>query len=240
MAKPSLLRVLPKTGPTPGRMRTGPGPAGPGHRPLRSPRSRAACPVSDAILARNRLGARPMETRQAGLRLDPRSGAGSAAGRAAPPFSRSVPARSIQASSSDRVWISGVSSPTKPKMRFALGDVFGEVRLDDDGLGAGLQRLEHRHGRADAGLAGDIAGRSRPRRARRRRRSPACRAVRAGRASPPRRRRRRSPGGRWSADPVRGRTPRAAIRRPGSAPRRRLRSRNSRDRWRRWPSGMLS
>ena len=36
-------------------------------------------------------------------------------------------------------------------------DVFAEVRLDDHGLGAGLQRLEHRHCRVHTILAGDVA-----------------------------------------------------------------------------------
>ena len=37
--------------------------------------------------------------------------------------------------------------------------VFLHVRLDDDGVGAGFQRLEHRHRRTDAVDAGDVAGR---------------------------------------------------------------------------------
>jgi hypothetical protein len=38
-------------------------------------------------------------------------------------------------------------------------DVFVHVGLDDHGFGAGLQRLEHRHGRAHAADPGDVAGR---------------------------------------------------------------------------------
>ena len=38
------------------------------------------------------------------------------------------------------------------------GGVFFEVRLDDDRVGAGLQRLEHRHGAFHAVYTGDIAG----------------------------------------------------------------------------------
>ncbi|MNE54965.1 hypothetical protein D3C80_1497820 [compost metagenome] len=41
---------------------------------------------------------------------------------------------------------------------FALGYVFAEVGFDDHGVGAGLQRLEHRHGRADAVESSHIAG----------------------------------------------------------------------------------
>jgi hypothetical protein len=55
---------------------------------------------------------------QAGVGLDLLLQADQLEGRR-PPFSRSVPDRSIQASSSDRVWTRGVSSPTAPKMRLA-------------------------------------------------------------------------------------------------------------------------
>jgi hypothetical protein len=74
-----------------------------------------------------------------------------------PPFSRSVPARSIQASSSDRVWTSGVSSADRSRRCARFGDVFAEVRLDHHGVGTGLQRLEHRHGRMDAVQPRDVA-----------------------------------------------------------------------------------
>jgi hypothetical protein len=40
----------------------------------------------------------------------------------------------------------------------ADGDVFLHVRTDDDGVGTGLQRLEHRHGRTHAVDPCDIAG----------------------------------------------------------------------------------
>ena len=40
----------------------------------------------------------------------------------------------------------------------ADADIFFHVRRDDDRLGAGVQRLEHRHGRAHALDAGDVAG----------------------------------------------------------------------------------
>ncbi len=40
----------------------------------------------------------------------------------------------------------------------ALGHIFAEVRLDHHGVGAGLQRLEHRHGGADAIQPRHIAG----------------------------------------------------------------------------------
>jgi hypothetical protein len=112
---------------------------------------------SEAILARNLLGARPIET------VRPISASISACSRASiwagvAPCRRSVPDRSIQASSSDSGWISGVSLSSLPMDAPAGCFVLGEVRLDDHGLRAQLQGLEHRHGRAGAAHAGDVAG----------------------------------------------------------------------------------
>ncbi len=103
-------------GPTPGRMPTGLG-------------ARKACasapPItekprglsrSEAILARNLLADSPMDTvRPVSVSIRACSLASVTAGGAL--CSRSVPARSIQASSKDRFWISGVSSPAMPRMR---------------------------------------------------------------------------------------------------------------------------
>ena len=73
------------------------------------------------------------------------------------------------------------------------------LRLDDDGVRAEPPRLEHRHRRAHAEGARDVAGGRRPRRACRRRRSPACRRATGRRASRSWRRRRRNRHARSSA-----------------------------------------
>ena len=96
--------------------------------------------ISDATLARNRFGARPMETVSpvsASIRFCSRMSC-SAGG---PPFSRSVPFRSIQASSSDRVCTSGVSSRTMPKMRSLSTTYFAKSGLITTASGQAFSAL---------------------------------------------------------------------------------------------------
>ena len=102
-------------GPTPGRIPTGFG-------------ARKACasdPItenprglsrSEATLARNLFAASPIETvTPVSASMRACNFARVTAGGA--PCRRSVPDMSIQASSSDRFWISGVNSPAMPRMR---------------------------------------------------------------------------------------------------------------------------
>ena len=115
------------------------------------------------------------------------------------PCSRSVPERSRKASSIESGSTSGVSSCISARTSRPTRHVFLHVRRDDDGVRAGFQRLEHRHGRAHAADAGDVAGG---------RHHAALAAAdddrlvgerRDRRASRSRRRRRRNRGGRWSS-----------------------------------------
>ena len=72
--------------------------------------------------------------------------------------SRSVPARSRNASSIESGSTSGVSACIMARTSRPTRTYFSMSGRDDDRLGAGLQRLEHRHGRAHALDAGDVAG----------------------------------------------------------------------------------
>ena len=85
------------------------------------------------------------------------------------------------------------------------------------GVRAEPQRLEHRHRRAHAIGAGDVAGGRPPRRACRRRRSPARSASEGRRAFRSWRRRRRNRRARWRASRARHDAAAAASRRPGNA-----------------------
>ena len=150
----------PAAGPAPGRRRAAGAPArapaAPPPPPRRSPRSRAACrgrrrswPAAGWRPGRSRRSRRPRSTSRA-------KRASTTAGGA--PCSASVPARSSTASSIDSGCSSGVSLAI---MRADLPpdrDVFGEVRADHHRVGAGLQRLEHRHGAAHAVDPRDVAG----------------------------------------------------------------------------------
>ena len=149
-------------------------------------------------MARNLLAESPIET------VMPSSRSTSSAKRASTlaalmPCSRSVPVRSRKASSIDSGSTSGVSVNMARAHGAAGLGVFAHVRADNHRLRAAPQRLEHRHGRADAVGARHITSRRRPRRVCRRRRSPACRRARGRRASRWWRRRRRSRYARWSA-----------------------------------------
>ncbi|MNI69695.1 hypothetical protein D3C73_1254580 [compost metagenome] len=62
MAKPSDRRVRPNTGPTPGRMETGRGASSALASAAPMTEKPRGLSISEAILARKRLGARPMET----------------------------------------------------------------------------------------------------------------------------------------------------------------------------------
>ncbi len=53
---------------------------------------------------------------------------------------------------------SGVSARIISRTSPADGDIFLHVGPDHHRVGAGFQRLEHRHGRAHAERAGDVAG----------------------------------------------------------------------------------
>ena len=77
--------------------------------------------------------------------------------------------------------------------------IFRQVGLDDDRVRAKLQRLEHRHRRSHAIGCARHSSRSKPRRACRRRRSPACRAVRDCRVSRWPHKTRRNPYARWTS-----------------------------------------
>ncbi len=100
---------------------------------------------SEAILARNLLAARPTETVMPISRsISPWARASCSA--AEPPFSRWVPARSTQASSSDERLDQGGERGELGHDPPALGAVFAEIGFDDSGLRAELQGLEHRHG----------------------------------------------------------------------------------------------
>ena len=114
-------------------------------------------PRPAAIFAISRFAARPIET------VMPTCCSTALAKRAsttagAAPCRASVPARSSTASSIDSGCTSGVSSFIKRAHLAGGSGVFREVRLDDDRVGAGLQRLEHRHRALHAVDTGDVAG----------------------------------------------------------------------------------
>ena len=113
--RPAASRDFTMAGPTPGSR-----PTGRGARKLCA----SAAPItekprglsrSEAILARNLLGARPMET-VSPVCASMRAWALARVTAGGAPCRRSVPDRSIQASSSDRGWTSGVSSASRPMM----------------------------------------------------------------------------------------------------------------------------
>ena len=72
--------------------------------------------------------------------------------------SSSVPARSRKASSIEIGSTSGVNSCISRRTWRPTATYFAMSGLTTDRLGAGLERLEHRHGRAHAIGPGDIAG----------------------------------------------------------------------------------
>ena len=112
---------------------------------------------SEAILARNLLCESPMEpVMPSSSRIRRTSRASITAGGA--PCSRAVPVRSRKASSSDSGSTAGVRSSIIARIaRDDLG-IDLHARLHDHRVGAELQRLEHRHGRAHAADARDVAG----------------------------------------------------------------------------------
>ena len=112
---------------------------------------------SEAILARNLLRERPTET------LIPTSSSTSFAKRARARAglarcSRCVPERSRKASSMDTGSTRGVSACMRARTARPATRVLLHVRRDNHGVRAGLQGLEHRHRRAHAVGAGDVAG----------------------------------------------------------------------------------
>ncbi len=132
------------------------------------------------------------------------------------PCSASVPARSSTASSIDSGCTSGVRSCISDADLAGGRGVFAEIGLDDDRVGAGLQRLEHRHRAAHAIDAGDVAGRGDHPADAAADDDRAWTAAPAGRASRRWRRTRRSRHGRWSAASATGDAPAVCRRNPGS------------------------
>ena len=114
---------------------------------------------SEAILARNLLWLRPIETVMPISRSTSACEAGQRQGRAA----RGAAARCRSGRGRPRRSRAARPPASVPASARALAAptsrVFCHVRRDDDGVRAGLQRLEHRHGRMDAVSARDVAGR---------------------------------------------------------------------------------
>ena len=155
---PSRARRSCVTLPTPGMMPTGL--SDQERRRLRAPDDRKAAGLVEVgrDLGQELVVGQPDRDAEPELRLHPAREARTASGPGWRGAGAAVPVRSRKASSIETGSTSGVSSSISWRTSRPDGGIFLHVGLDHHRVGAGVQRLEHGHGRAHAIGAGDVAG----------------------------------------------------------------------------------